>query len=238
MRKKTVLLVDDVQLFLEQEKSFLDREEFEVLSAQSGREALRLAVECQPDLIMLDFYMPDMNGDCCCRLIKAVPALRETPVIMVTACNHQEDFEMAWKAGCDDIIVKPINGHFFKAIIKKYFPVIERTAPRYTARLRVQYGPEPKTMLDEYSINVSTGGLFLETPSVLQVGTSLTLSFQLPDPARTIECHGRVAWVNHPEMIKVQALPPGMGIQFLNLSLEELEAIREFIKKGALLPSW
>ena len=67
---------------------------------------------------------------------------------MITAGINEEDFEKSWQAGCDDIIVKPINRHYFNAIVKKYLPVVERTAPRYIARLRVQYRLDEETLLD------------------------------------------------------------------------------------------
>lgn len=236
--KRTILLVDDVQLFLEQEKGFLGREDFELLSARSGEEALKIAEQCRPDLILLDFYMPDMNGDHCCRLIKSSAALAKTPVVMVTGGRDQEDFEKSWQAGCDDIVVKPINGHYLRAVVSKHLPVVERGAPRFVARLRVQHGVNRETLLEDYSINLSTGGLFLESDRVLPVGSSLKLAFMLPDPQTCIRCDGKVAWINHPEMIKVPTLPPGMGIQFVNLSLEGMTAIRDFIKRGSLLPYW
>ncbi len=47
-----------------------------------------------------------------------------------------------------------------------------------------------------------------------------------------------MAWVNHPELIKNPNLPVGMGLQFLTISFDDMNAIREFIKKEALLPSW
>ncbi|HJV33929.1 TIGR02266 family protein [Geomonas sp.] len=239
MTTKRILLVDDVQLFLEQQASFLDRKEFELIYARSGVEALKIAHEARPELILMDFYLPDMNGDRCCRVIKESLELRGTPLVMVTAGVDEQDFEKSWAAGCDDIIVKPINGHYFRAVVRKYLPVTERQEPRYVARLHVRYRQrEQDLVLDDYSINLSTGGLFLETVRVLEVGTALKLSFQLPEREQMVVCHGRIAWLNHPDMIRVQSLPPGMGIQFLDLSMEGLEAIREFIKNGALLPYW
>lgn len=236
--KRKVLLVDDVQLFLDQQKTFFEREEFELLFARSGKEALRVAQEAKPDLIFMDLYMPEMDGDECCQIMKKNDSLRHIPVIMVTSGVGQEDFEQCWQAGCDDIIVKPINQHYFNAIVKKYLPVTERKSARFIARLRVEYGPDQESLLDDYSVNVSMGGLFLETVKPLPEESRLTLSFTLPRKEVKIRCSGRVAWVNHPEYIKNMALPAGMGIQFVDLSLKDMHAIRDYIKNGALLPSW
>ena len=63
MAKIKVLLADDVQLFLELEKSFFSREEVYVRMVRSGREVLEAVAEEMPDLIFLDMFMPEMNGD-------------------------------------------------------------------------------------------------------------------------------------------------------------------------------
>lgn len=238
MTKKKILLVDDIQLFLEHEKTLLDREEFEFICARSGKEALESAIRSRPDLILIDFFMPDMNGDKCCRLIKSSAELRDIPVVMVTSGGGEDCFKACWQAGCDDIIVKPINPHFFVAIVEKYLPVTERKAPRFIARLRVQYGPDRETTLEDYSLNLSTGGLFLATFNLLPVGTCLNLGFIFPHNETSIRCEGRIAWVNHPELMKNQNLPVGMGIQFINLSLDQMNCIRDFIKNGTLVPFW
>jgi uncharacterized protein (TIGR02266 family) len=238
MEKRKVLLVDDVQLFLEQEKTFFNRDDFQLLSARSGLEALRIVREENPELVFMDLYMPDMDGDRCCHTIKSDKVLRDIPIIMVTAGADEDDFERCWQAGCDDIITKPINRHYFIAIIRKYLPLPLRKAPRFTARLRVHFGPNPQQLLTEYSVNVSTGGLFIETLNLLPLGTPLMIEFILPEQDKTIQSDGKVAWLNHPEMMKNPNLPVGMGLQFLNISFDDMNAIREFIKKEALLPSW
>ena len=77
------LLVDDVELFLNLEKSFLDRESFIIDTARSGKEALEKIRADKPDLVLLDLYMPEMNGDEVCRQIKSDPLTRDIIVIMM-----------------------------------------------------------------------------------------------------------------------------------------------------------
>src|SRR5919106_6925050 len=86
-----ILLVDDVRFFLELERSFLDREGFEVLLAENGLDALETARRERPGLVLLDLNMPGMQGDEVCRLLKADLALSNTPVIMVTSGQKTED---------------------------------------------------------------------------------------------------------------------------------------------------
>jgi uncharacterized protein (TIGR02266 family) len=102
----------------------------------------------------------------------------------------------------------------------------------------VRFGTNQETLLTDYAINVSTGGVFIETSTILPVDTILALEFILPQNVETMSCEARVAWVNHPDHIINPNLPCGIGLQFLNLSPNDLKAIREYIKKEALMPFW
>ena len=238
MEKKKILLVDDVHLFLEQEKTFFHRGQFELLLADNGNEALRIIREERPDLVFMDLYMPDIDGDKCCHIIKSDEELRKIPVIMVTKGVNEEDFERSWQSGCDDIIVKPINRHYFLAITKKYLNIRFRTTPRFIARLRISYGENPEKLFMDYSINLSAGGVFIETADYLPVDTRLNIEFLLSENERTINCKARVAWINHPELLVNPNLPAGMGLQFLDISTDDMNSVRQYIKNEALMPFW
>jgi uncharacterized protein (TIGR02266 family) len=240
MNKKKILLVDDVRLFLEQEMSLLNRNDFEVLVAHDGLEALKTTKEAMPDIVFMDLYMPGMDGDKCCQAIKSDEKLSHIPIIMVTKGADDKAFERCWQAGCDDIISKPINPNYFLAIAKKHLNIQFRNLPRYVARLRIQYqsGADPGSVLSNYTVNLSTGGIFLETVDLLPIDSPLNIEFILPEGSKVIKCSGKVAWLNHPESIKNQNLPIGMGLQFLNLSLEDMDSIRQFIKNHGLTPVW
>jgi uncharacterized protein (TIGR02266 family) len=239
LEKRKILLVDDVHLFLEQEKTFFNRGQFELLLADSGKEALRIIRDERPDLVFMDLYMPDMDGDKCCHMIKSDEDLRNIPVIMVTKGVNEEDFDRSWQSGCDDIIVKPINRHYFLAITKKYLNIRLRATPRFIARLRITYGKKnSEKLLTDFSINLSTGGVFIETADYCPVDSILNIEFILPEEQKTIGCKGRVAWINHPEHLINPSLPTGMGLQFLDISLEDMNAVRQYIKNEALIPFW
>ena len=113
----------------------------------------------------------------------------------------------------------------------------KRLEERVAARVSVQLFQENHILLREYSVNLSVGGIFLEAENLLAEGTPLVLHFELPD-SRHIHCQARIAWVNNPEFMICENLPPGMGIQFINLRPEDLEALREFVKKKLILPVW
>lgn len=240
MDKRNILLVDDTRLYLEQEKSFLSGYDFEVSVAHNGLQALKIINEEMPDMVFMDLYMPDMDGDRCCYVVKADERLRHIPIVMVTQGANDEDFERCWHAGCNDIIAKPINRHYFLAVAKRHLNIHQRRFPRYLARLRIQYqcGDDRNQVLANYCVNLSTGGIFLETTSLLAVGVELKIEFILPENRRAITCTGRVAWLNHPQSIKNQNLPVGMGLQFIDLSLDDMDSIRRFIKNQGLTAVW
>lgn len=237
---KKILLVDDVNMFLELEKGFFDRGEFQIFLAGNGEEALEITIKNHPDIVFMDLYMPVMDGDKCCHLIKSNDALRRIPVIMVTQGGSDLDFERCWQAGCDDIIPKPINRFLFLSMVRKYLDIPFRKFPRAQARLHIQCktctGPEK--LLSDYTVNLSTGGFFIVSTEILPVDTLLNIEFVLPGDGKTIKCSARVAWINHPESLINKNLPVGMGLQFLDLSLDGMDSIRKFIIEQTLVPEW
>ena len=237
--KKKILLVDDVKLFIELEKTFFQRKEsFEVLTASSGKEALELAASRQPDLIFMDLYMPEMNGDECCRLIKESEAGREIPIVMVTSAGSEEDRAQCLAAGCDEILNKPINRSQFLSISKKYLEIHERKEPRYAVHLKISFGEEKNMVLSEYSVNLNTGGLFLTSSTKLPVHTRLFMEFSLPETQMVVNCEARVAWVNDPAAPLKSDLPAGLGLQFVDISAAEIAVIEQYIEHHSLTPEW
>jgi len=238
MNKRTILLADDTRFFIELEKTFFRRDDFNLITASNGAEVLKSVFSANPDLVFLDLYMPGMNGDECCRIIKADPRTKHIPVVIVTLSGKEEDVERCWQAGGNDIIFKPINREHFIETAKKHLQVRERAQIRYFARLQIHFGKDAGQLLSDYAINLSTGGVFLETANLMAENTPLSAEFELPHRNIAIRCKARVAWVNHPDLIKNQSLPVGMGIQFLDLSEESMDAIRSYIREESLLPMW
>jgi two-component system, cell cycle response regulator DivK len=92
----------------------------EYLDASSGREAVKLAVERNPDLIFLDMKMPDMDGYEAAAALKSGEATRSIPVIAVTAQAMMGDRERALAAGCDEYLTKPVDPLLLVETFKKY----------------------------------------------------------------------------------------------------------------------
>ncbi len=117
-------------------------------------------------------------------------------------------------------------------------PIEERTDPRFKARIAIFNGPHQKRIVTNYSVNMSAGGVFIETEEVRPVDTLLLLKFKLPGNVAIITCTARVAWVNEPLHAKKQGAPAGMGLQFIDLSLKDMYVIRDYLYKGDLVPIW
>ena len=109
--------------------------------------------------------------------------------------------------------------------------------PRFEVRLLIYYGLEPQNLRADYSINLSSGGVYLETTDVLPVDTNLFIMFKLPGNDTVIKCNSRVAWTLDIGSFKKPSLPSGMGLQFINYTKDTLRAIRDFIDNNDLVPS-
>jgi signal transduction histidine kinase len=105
----TILVVDDEPNNFDVIEAFLCRDGYEFHYAASGRVVLQQLSVFQPDVILLDVMMPDLDGLEVCRQIKADPAWNHIPIIMVTALDSKEDLSRCLETGADDFISKPIN---------------------------------------------------------------------------------------------------------------------------------
>ena len=105
----TVLIIDDTPDIVKVLGQLLQHWGYRVLTAHSGEEGLAVAEAHHPDLILLDILMPRMKGRDVCARLKALPELRETPVIFLTALGLLDHVKQGLALGADDYIVKPFK---------------------------------------------------------------------------------------------------------------------------------
>lgn len=104
-----VLVVDDLPVNVKLLETRLSVEYYDVLTAYDGKSALEIASREQPDIILLDVMMPDMDGYEVCQRLKSDAATRHIPVVMVTALDATRDRVQGLEAGADDFLSKPVN---------------------------------------------------------------------------------------------------------------------------------
>jgi len=115
-----ILVVDDNEDNRQILNDLLSAADYEVIEAAAGDEAVRLAGERVPDLILMDIQLPGINGLEATRLIKAEPRLAHIPVIAVTSFALTGDDAKARAAGCDHYVTKPFSPRALLAIVRGY----------------------------------------------------------------------------------------------------------------------
>jgi DNA-binding response OmpR family regulator len=111
-KKSRILIVDDDAFLSGIYATKLELEGFEVLSARDGEEGVKTAAAEKPDLILLDVLMPKLDGFEALKRLKAEPATKDIPVIMLTNLGQKEDIEKGMQDGAVDYLIK---AHFVPA---------------------------------------------------------------------------------------------------------------------------
>jgi PleD family two-component response regulator len=106
--KKKVLAIDDHEINLEIIEEVLD-DEYNFKTATTGKEALKIAADFRPDIVLLDIVLPDMDGYAVCQKIRSNPALKNTRIIMVSAKAMTSERIEGYQAGANVYISKPFN---------------------------------------------------------------------------------------------------------------------------------
>ncbi len=113
--KPSVLIVEDESALCTLLRYNLEREGYRVFEARNGDEALIVAAETSPDLIVLDWMLPELSGIEVCRRLRAKGGSRNVPIIMLTARGEETDRIRGLDTGADDYIVKPFSMSEFLA---------------------------------------------------------------------------------------------------------------------------
>ena len=105
-KKTTILVADDEPQVLKMLGILLDVENFKIVEAQNGRQAVRLCASVKPDIMLLDLRMPDIDGK---EVITAVREWSQVPIVVLSACAADEEISAALNLGANDYVTKPFN---------------------------------------------------------------------------------------------------------------------------------
>ena len=118
---KKILIVEDVELNIDLLVQLLE-DEYELITAVDGLQAIDKAEEVKPDLILMDISLPLIDGYMATRQIKAKPQLKHIPIIGLSAHAMSGDREKALAAGCSDYLTKPLKEDLLFQLLEKFLP--------------------------------------------------------------------------------------------------------------------
>jgi uncharacterized protein (TIGR02266 family) len=235
--RPTILLVDDVNLIIQLEKSCLRHLPVNILVARNGQEALEMIRQQRPDLIYMDLNMPVMDGPTCCAVIKADPEFNTIPIVMVTTAGREEDEARCRQAGCDDFLTKPIDQQLFLEKGRKFLEDFERRLPRVECRTQVAVSQNGSGQ-NGVTADISVGGLYVAADQSLPRESAVDLAFSLPgdDASQSIVAKGRVVWENGSTDQKKAYYPPGFGVEFTEIDPDAVSFIEAFVEGTRFKP--
>jgi CheY-like chemotaxis protein len=229
--KKNILIVDDNEFFIKQQIACLDKERFEIQTATSGKEALAKIRSTPPDLVLLDQIMEDMMGPDICRILKADPATKHIPIIIVSSGDRETSRLETTKAGCDGIIFKPIRRNQLLGLVEEYLGVAFRKWDRALVTVPCQTIYEE--LVKEGTIHsLSGGGAFIEDGLLLFRGDTCQIKLSLPGHGKEITIReAMVVWLGQHETGE-SGQKTGAGFKFLTISQDDQDAIDNYVAKG------
>ena len=118
-RRKKVLIVDDSMALVDALGAACEQAGYEVGSALDGEEVFRKLATMDPDALLLDIYMPKLNGADVCRLVKAHPHWKKTFLVLMSSRISDREVDMYRRLGADEILKKPFDPAHAVALVQK-----------------------------------------------------------------------------------------------------------------------
>lgn len=118
MQKPLILCVDNEQNILDLLVFNLEASGYSISATHSGKDAIPIAIETAPSLVILDLKLPDISGFDVCKALRANPSTSTTPIIILSAVSNETDVILAFELGADDYITKPFSVRELLARVK------------------------------------------------------------------------------------------------------------------------
>lgn len=153
---ETILIIDDEPNIVELARLYLEREGFKVLSAGRGRDGLELIASSNPNLVILDVMLPDLDGF---EVLKRLRKESKVPVLMLSARREDVDKIVGLEMGADDYLTKPFNPHELLARVKA---ILRRSQPAASTSEVIQLG-QLRINTEEHDATVAGAKISLRT---------------------------------------------------------------------------
>lgn len=193
MDKRRILLADDSKLFLEMQRTYLNRDSFDLHTALSGRETLDSSIKLQPHLILLSFAMPDMDGDEICSVIKKDLGFSNTKIVIVSDEHSEDVLTRCIDAGCDGIVTKPFDKEALLETVQKLLGETFRRKPRFRVHLPCAVYLE-REGIPGIILDISEIGCRITAEEIITGDTIIGVGFNLPDTDQSVNWTGTVRW--------------------------------------------
>ena len=118
----SILIADDEPHVVELVRVTLEDNRVRVFEAEDGETALAVAEVLEPDLVLLDVHLPDLNGLEVCRRLRKHPRLAATKIVMLTAAAQQDDIARGFSAGATDYLTKPFSPVRLLSLVERLMP--------------------------------------------------------------------------------------------------------------------
>ena len=222
--KRTILVVDDAPMFREMESLFLCRYG-RVVTAATGAEALEAARRERPDVVVLDFHLPDIDGETLCRQIRALGPAESASAVVAISNGDSRDHERAIRAGAADVLSKPLSRLGLVETVNRLvrFPELRgmaRIDHAVTVRVLMERQEHWGTMR-----NLSRGGMYIEASWSAPPESEMQLEFRLPEGGTTLAPTAKVIWSRR----RRDGMSAGMGVRFLALDAASANTLDAFV---------
>ncbi len=219
---RKILIADGNTKMLTMLKSFLEVRDFKIFTTTSAGDIMDLAREIQPDLVIMDFEMEEMNAEEVCRRLKRNDSTQRISVMITTGREPEKIKAQCLLAGATAIVRKAEGRDALLRNVTQVLGLVKRAHVRTSCDFRVgiEDGGE---LVEGVAQNISQSGLYLTTRTILQGGTALRLSFELPGVGERLEILS--------EVVRIESLVGGLygyGIQFLEANPASLQALQHF----------
>ncbi len=227
IKRLKILLIDEVKLLREMEKTFLKREKFQILLAENGSEVLQKTKKEKPDLIVLDVKMPHIDGLTCGRRIKANPDTCNVPILLIAS---EQEKKLCRQTDFDDFIEKPVTRENLIKCISKFLIFENRQSERVPLTRKIYCLKKDQSEFELYSKNISKNGIFLKNKDPLSKGSLVEMKFSLKSKKSDAICAtGEVVRIIEDQ--KDSHLIPGMGMHFKKIKQSDQCIIDDYIEK-------